>query len=58
MAVVGVFGLLRIGELCFSRTGDTTKCIRNKDVTCRGVSNSMGQKRIVRKREQQNILLI
>jgi hypothetical protein len=36
MAVVGVFGLLRIGELCYSRVGGTVKYISNNDVSCMG----------------------
>jgi hypothetical protein len=36
MAVVGVYGLLRIGELCFTRIGDKNKFIKNKDVSCIG----------------------
>jgi len=32
MATVGVYCLLRIGELCWSRVGDTVKFIRNRDM--------------------------
>ena len=32
MVIVGVYGLLRIGELCYIKDGDVIKFIRNKDV--------------------------
>jgi hypothetical protein len=36
MAVVGVYGLLRIGELCYARFGGVEKYISNRDVSCLG----------------------
>lgn len=36
MAVIGVYGLLRIGELCCSVVNGSEKYIRNKDVSCEG----------------------
>jgi integrase len=36
MIVIGVFGLLRIGELCSTKINGTQKFIRNMDVNCHG----------------------